>query len=49
MDMRRRINAGPVDPFELSRKPATSGSQVEFEKMMEDWPVNAGLTIGGAG
>ncbi len=42
LDMRRRINAWPVDPFELSRKPAPSGSPIEFEKMIEDWPADAG-------
>ncbi|MBN2562241.1 MAG: polysaccharide deacetylase family protein [Phycisphaerae bacterium] len=41
LDMRRRINAGRVDAFELSRKPAPCGSQIVFEKMMEDWPANA--------
>jgi peptidoglycan/xylan/chitin deacetylase (PgdA/CDA1 family) len=42
LDLRRRINAWPVDPFELSRKPAPSGSPIEFEKMIEDWPADAG-------
>jgi peptidoglycan/xylan/chitin deacetylase (PgdA/CDA1 family) len=41
LDMRRRINVGRVDPFELSRKPAPCGSQIGFEQMLEDWPVNA--------
>lgn len=40
LDMRRRINRPQADPFELSRKPATSGSQGEFERMLEDWPDN---------
>ena len=41
LDMRRRFNVGRVDPFELSRKPATRGSQEGFERMIEDWPANA--------
>ncbi len=41
LDMRRRFNVGQVDPFELSRKPATRGTQEDFEKMIEDWPANA--------
>lgn len=41
LDMRRRINVGRVDPFELSRKPAPHGAQDEFEKAIEDWPANA--------
>jgi peptidoglycan/xylan/chitin deacetylase (PgdA/CDA1 family) len=43
LDLRRRINFGRLDPFELSRKPALRGSQVDFEKLMEDWPANAPL------
>jgi peptidoglycan/xylan/chitin deacetylase (PgdA/CDA1 family) len=38
LDLRRRLNAGRVSPFELSRKPAPAGSQLLFEQMMEDWP-----------
>ncbi len=49
LDMRRRLNVGCVDPFELSRKPATNDSQVTFEKMMEDWPSNAALGGRGCG
>ena len=49
LDMRRRINAGPVDPFELSRKPASCGTPLEFEKMMEDWPENAAAGVPGGG
>ncbi len=41
LDMRRRMNVGLVDPFELSRKPTGDGSQKEFEMMIEDWPANA--------
>lgn len=41
LDMRRRMNVGGVDPFELSRKPAIRGPQSEFEKTIEDWPANA--------
>jgi len=41
LDMRRRMNVGVVDPFELSRKPIVGGSQTEFEMMIEDWPANA--------
>lgn len=49
LDMRRRINVGPLDPFDLSRKPACSGPQVDFEKMMEDWPANANALSGSGG
>jgi len=41
VDMRRRVNAGVVDPRDLSRKPAPCESQLEFEKMIESWPANA--------
>ncbi len=41
LDMRRRMNVGLTDPFELSRKPVGGGSQTEFEMMIEDWPANA--------
>lgn len=41
-DMRRRINTGTGSPFDLSRKPAACGSQAGFERMIEDWPDNAG-------
>jgi peptidoglycan/xylan/chitin deacetylase (PgdA/CDA1 family) len=37
LDLRRRTNQGEIDPFELSRKPAASGSQRLFEQMIEDW------------
>lgn len=47
LDMRRRINVGAVDPFELSRKPAPCGSLEAFEKQIEDWPVNATPHISG--
>lgn len=40
LDMRRRMNVGIVDPFELSRKPAVCPSQTDFEKLVEDWPAN---------
>ncbi|MCB9858113.1 MAG: polysaccharide deacetylase family protein [Phycisphaerales bacterium] len=40
VDMRRRMNIGIVDPFELSRKPAVCPSQTDFEKLVEDWPAN---------
>jgi peptidoglycan/xylan/chitin deacetylase (PgdA/CDA1 family) len=43
LDLRRRINVGRVDPFELSRKPAPRGSQADFERLIEDWPANAPL------
>ncbi len=43
LDLRRRMNLGHVDPYELSRKPATCGEQAEFERMIEDWPVNASV------
>ncbi|MCG8405630.1 MAG: polysaccharide deacetylase family protein [Phycisphaerales bacterium] len=43
LDMRRRLNTGLVDPFELSRMPAPSGSQVDFEKMVEAWPAAPAL------
>lgn len=43
LDLRRRMNLGRVDPFELSRKPATCGDQAEFERLIEDWPVNASV------
>lgn len=49
LDMRRRVNTGRVDPFELSRKPAACGSLISFEKMMEDWPENASLGAGRSG
>ncbi len=41
LDMRRRMNVGLVDPFELSRKPIAGPSQTDFEMMIEDWPANA--------
>jgi len=41
LDMRRRINVGPVSPFDLSRQPAIHGTQAEFEMMVETWPDNA--------
>lgn len=41
LDMRRRMNVGRVDPFELSRRPVPNGSQTGFEKMIESWPANA--------
>ncbi|HKQ48729.1 MAG TPA: polysaccharide deacetylase family protein [Phycisphaerae bacterium] len=41
MDMRRRINRPDGDPFELSRKPATTGPHDHFERILEDWPDNA--------
>lgn len=41
LDMRRRMNVGLVDPFDLSRKAVGGGSQAEFEMMIEDWPANA--------
>lgn len=47
LDMRRRMNIGAVDPFELSRKPVPCGSQVEFEKTLEDWPANSELMPSG--
>ncbi|HPF39428.1 MAG TPA: polysaccharide deacetylase family protein [Phycisphaerae bacterium] len=40
VDMRRRMNLGIVDPYELSRKPAVCPSQTDFEKLVEDWPAN---------
>ncbi len=40
LDMRRRMNVGPVDPFELSRKPGACPTQTDFEKLVEDWPAN---------
>jgi peptidoglycan/xylan/chitin deacetylase (PgdA/CDA1 family) len=43
LDLRRRINVGRVDPFELSRKPAPRGTQADFERLIEDWPANAPL------
>lgn len=49
LDMRRRMNVGVVDPMDLSRKPAPHDSQLTFEKMMEDWPVNAHLAPPGEG
>ncbi len=41
LDMRRRLNIGSVDPFDLSRKPVACKNMTEFEMMMEDWPANA--------
>lgn len=42
LDARRRVNmTGRTRATELSRKPAPVGSQVEFEMMVEDWPINA--------
>lgn len=46
LDCRRRINQRGIDPFELSRKPAPTGSQKAFEMLIEDWPANA-LLLGG--
>lgn len=40
LDMRRRMNVGVVDPFELSRKAAVCPTQTDFEKLVEDWPAN---------
>lgn len=44
LDMRRRMNVGLVNPFELSRVPASMGSQADFEKMVEAWPDEPGKT-----
>lgn len=41
LDMRRRMNVGMPDPFELSRKPAVCPTQTDFEKLVEDWPANS--------
>lgn len=43
LDMRRRLNVGPVDPFDLSRKPVSCATMTEFEMMLEEWPANARL------
>jgi peptidoglycan/xylan/chitin deacetylase (PgdA/CDA1 family) len=40
LDLRRRVNHRDVDPLSLSRKPAPSGTQSEFERIVEDWPAN---------
>ena len=47
LDMRRRMNEGVVDPYELSRKPAPVGSQRLFEQMIEDWPAHERANGGG--
>lgn len=49
LDMRRRINTGARGPFELSRKPACHGPLSDLERMIEDWPANAGGIAGSAG
>lgn len=41
LDLRRRMNVGRVSPFDLSRRPATRGTQRDFEMMIETWPANA--------
>jgi hypothetical protein len=41
--MRRRVNFGVVDPFDLSRKPAPRGTLAEFEMFVEDWPSSANM------
>lgn len=40
LDLRRRTNEWTTDPFDLSRKPAVSGSQRLFEQTIEDWPAD---------
>ncbi len=47
LDMQRRLNVGPIDPFRLSRKASPVGSQEAFERLIEDWPVNARLPATG--
>ncbi len=47
LDMRRRMNVGRVDPFELSRRPVPNGPQIGFEKMIESWPANARAPFSG--
>lgn len=47
LNMRRRSNIGPADPFELSRKPAPAGSQRLFEQMIEDGPESEQNTVDG--
>lgn len=49
LDARRRINRGDANPLDLSRKPAPCGSQEAFEKLVEDWPVNAFPPAAGGG
>lgn len=50
LDTRRRLNVGPVSPFELSRMPAICAGQLEFEKMVEIWPdIEKVPSTGGTG
>lgn len=45
VDMRRRINHSRTPSLDLSRKPAPVGSQTDFEMVLEDWPINAGMNL----
>lgn len=37
LDLRRRLNAGPVSPFDLSRMPAPRQDPSAFERAIDDW------------
>jgi peptidoglycan/xylan/chitin deacetylase (PgdA/CDA1 family) len=49
LDMRRRVNRQDVDPMDLSRFPVPHESQEDFERAVEDWPVNARQSPVGGG
>ncbi len=49
LDSRRRVNGHDTDPFELSRKPAPTGSQLLFEQLIEDWPADISMPARGGG
>jgi peptidoglycan/xylan/chitin deacetylase (PgdA/CDA1 family) len=41
LDLRRRVNRPDVDPMDLSRFPVPHASQEDFERAVEDWPLNS--------
>jgi len=43
VDMRRRINVGRMDPFQLSRRPAPHGPVEEMDSLIDSAPANAFL------
>jgi len=47
VDMRRRINAGRLDPFQLSRRPAPHGPRELLDSLIADAPANAYLPVPG--
>jgi len=47
LDMRRRINAGKLDPFQLSRRPAPHGPRETLDSLIAEAPANAYLPVSG--